>query len=106
MHMHSSEYELRSWLDQRGIEYSNLAQGPGFVALLDSVHETGERCPINIYLVGAVKGIDVLWYRVEAKKRPDCDDDIDLTLSCTCYSNIGSKLAEAIFPTYAGHKLA
>lgn len=76
LHMHSAEAELRNWLDERNIEYSNPNQGPGFVALLESVSEAGQTCPTDIVLVGQVKDARVLWFRVEAMQRPDCDGSL------------------------------
>jgi len=76
IHMHGSESELRDWLARQSIEYSTPAQGTGFIALLESVHESDRLCPTDIYLVGEIKGARVLWYRVEAMKRSDCEDPI------------------------------
>lgn len=76
LHMHSSEPELRAWLGQRGIELSIPAQGPGFIALLESIHEPDESCPTDIYLIGEIKGAGILWYRVEVMKRSGCQDSL------------------------------
>ena len=76
MHMHSSESELRDWLGQRGVKISIPAQGPEFIALLESIQESGHMCPTDIYLVGEIKGASVLWYRVEAMKRSDCQEPL------------------------------
>jgi len=74
LHMHKSESELRAWLGQRSIEISIPAQGQGFIALLESIHESDQSCPTDIYLIGEIKGASVLWYRVEAMKRSGCQD--------------------------------
>ena len=76
IHMHGSESELRDWLARQSIEYPTPVQGPGFIAPLESIHEPDHLCPTDIYLVGEIKGARVLWYRVEAMKRSDCEDPI------------------------------
>lgn len=76
LHMHRSESELRNWLDQRSIEYSIPAPGLGFVALLESIQESEQSCTTDIYLVGDIKDANVLWYRVDAIERSDCEDSL------------------------------